>query len=150
VTDEEAILSNVLTVPEDDARRLVYADWLEERGDYLRATVALERLENEMPPPDQRVSLRRATEIGRLKRHLRDLDHVIDQTWVVRLHRGWIEHCNMIFELRSTRSCPRLWQSLPEGADHLVRHCGQCDRRCGIASLSNKLHKRCDPGIQSC
>jgi uncharacterized protein (TIGR02996 family) len=44
VTDDEAFIRAVVAAPGDDAPRLVYADWLDERGDprgaYLRAEVA--------------------------------------------------------------------------------------------------------------
>jgi uncharacterized protein (TIGR02996 family) len=33
MTHEEAFLQAIIESPEDDAPRLVYADWLEERGD---------------------------------------------------------------------------------------------------------------------
>ncbi len=33
MSDETAFLKNILDDPDEDANRLVYADWLEERGD---------------------------------------------------------------------------------------------------------------------
>ena len=40
MTEEWALLKAILERPDDDARKLVYADWLEEQGDprseYLR------------------------------------------------------------------------------------------------------------------
>jgi uncharacterized protein (TIGR02996 family) len=48
---EEGFIRAVLKAPEDEARRLVYADWLEERGDcrgeYLRVQVELLRFVQE-------------------------------------------------------------------------------------------------------
>src|SRR5947209_4054416 len=45
---EEAFLRAVLENPDDDAPRLIFADWLEERGDprgpFIRLQCALERL----------------------------------------------------------------------------------------------------------
>src|SRR5262245_20537259 len=51
MTDKDALLRNICAHPEDDAPRLVYADWLEEHGegadlaraDFIRAQVALAR-----------------------------------------------------------------------------------------------------------
>src|SRR5438045_3130701 len=45
-TDEDALLAAIAASPLDDAPRLVYADWLQERGEdtkaeYLRDVVAL-------------------------------------------------------------------------------------------------------------
>lgn len=36
-TEESAFLAAILTEPEDDTVRLVYADWLQEHGDDARA-----------------------------------------------------------------------------------------------------------------
>jgi uncharacterized protein (TIGR02996 family) len=33
VTDDEAFIGAIVDAPGDDAPRLVYADWLDERGD---------------------------------------------------------------------------------------------------------------------
>src|SRR5262249_10931714 len=50
---EEAFLSRLADHPDDDVTRLVYADWLDERGDaraaYLRAEVALAGLGPDHP-----------------------------------------------------------------------------------------------------
>ncbi len=36
MTDNDALLRAILDSPDDDAPRLVYADWLEENGDATR------------------------------------------------------------------------------------------------------------------
>src|SRR5436190_13556603 len=45
MNDEQALLRSICAEPDDDAPRLVYADWLEERGDpradYIRAECLL-------------------------------------------------------------------------------------------------------------
>src|SRR5262245_50020718 len=49
--DEEALLQTIFDNPDDDAPRLIYADWLEERGDpvnvaraeFIRVQIELER-----------------------------------------------------------------------------------------------------------
>jgi uncharacterized protein (TIGR02996 family) len=53
-SDEEAMIAAITAAPTDDAPRLVYADWLQERGDeaksdYLRTVVRLMH-----PPEDHR------------------------------------------------------------------------------------------------
>jgi uncharacterized protein (TIGR02996 family) len=55
VTDEDALLRAVIADPEDDAPRLIYADWLDERGqceraEFIRLQIAL----TEMPTDDER------------------------------------------------------------------------------------------------
>jgi uncharacterized protein (TIGR02996 family) len=48
MTDHEAFVREILEHPDDDAPRLIYADWLEERGDprgeFIRVQCALARL----------------------------------------------------------------------------------------------------------
>lgn len=41
MSDEESLLTAVFAAPEDDAPRLVYADWLEENGRAERALMAV-------------------------------------------------------------------------------------------------------------
>ena len=58
VTDEEALLAAIAAAPLDDAPRLVYADWLQEReadeeAEYVRAVVALSH------PPEDRTLVER-------------------------------------------------------------------------------------------
>ena len=54
MSDAEALLRAILDAPEDDAPRLVYADWLDEHGDdaraaFIRAQVELARLAPDDP-----------------------------------------------------------------------------------------------------
>ncbi len=82
MSDEAGLISAILSAPEDDTLRLVYADWLEERGEFLRANYL--RLEGrcgispvpaelechwdeQLPPPELRYSpvLRRLTEAAK-------------------------------------------------------------------------------------
>jgi uncharacterized protein (TIGR02996 family) len=48
MTEDEPFLQAIVASPEDDAPRLIYADWLEERGDprgeFIRTQVALARM----------------------------------------------------------------------------------------------------------
>ena len=50
-TEAEAFLQRIRAYPDDDAPRLVFADWLDEqgdpRGDFIRVQVALAQLERE-------------------------------------------------------------------------------------------------------
>ena len=53
--EEAAFLRLIAAAPDDDAPRLIYADWLDERGDprggFIRAQCALARLPADDPPP---------------------------------------------------------------------------------------------------
>jgi uncharacterized protein (TIGR02996 family) len=72
--DDSTFIAGIQATPDDDARRLVYADWLEEQGqtekaEYLRVVNALSELPNEAP-------LRR-----RLVRRLLIVSDQIDERW---------------------------------------------------------------------
>ncbi len=57
VSDEESFINAILATPDDVSLRLVYADWLEERGDedsnrraeYLRVECELDGLSTKAP-----------------------------------------------------------------------------------------------------
>lgn len=106
----------------DQASRLVYADWLEERGDAARARFL--RLQEELaalPPERARVPLREAAED-------------VELAWRMKVARVPIENCEhagadadepaLEFELR----CPKAWSELAATPRAHVRHCGACDK----------------------
>jgi uncharacterized protein (TIGR02996 family) len=64
MSDENALLRAILDDPDDDAPRLIYADWLEEHGDparaaFIRAQIALERLPHDDPGRGRLVQIER-------------------------------------------------------------------------------------------
>jgi uncharacterized protein (TIGR02996 family) len=73
MTSEQAFLKEIFARPDDDAPRLVYADWLEERGDprgeFIRVQIELARLDSGDPAGDD------------LRRRQRDLLRAHDQAW---------------------------------------------------------------------
>jgi uncharacterized protein (TIGR02996 family) len=79
MTDDQALLRAVLANPEDDALRLVYADWLDERGDprgeYLRVDLEL-------------ATGTRGPRYIRLMSRGRELREKLDKAWVVAVSRG--------------------------------------------------------------
>jgi uncharacterized protein (TIGR02996 family) len=62
MTDNEALLRAVLAAPDDDAPRLVYADWLDEHGDPARAAFIRAQVELGRRPadPNRTLQLRKA------------------------------------------------------------------------------------------
>jgi uncharacterized protein (TIGR02996 family) len=76
---EEALLASVLDAPGDDAPRLVYADWLEERGDPRAELLRLECEFLRLPPDDERVPAIRA--------RLYELHRALDHDWVTLVRR---------------------------------------------------------------
>ena len=62
MSDGDALLRAILDSPDDDAPRLVYADWLEEHGDparatFIRAQIQLTRLPDNDPDRDSLVQM---------------------------------------------------------------------------------------------
>jgi uncharacterized protein (TIGR02996 family) len=78
--EDVSFLRAILNRPDDDVLRLVYADWLDERGDpragYLRLDVERHRAENSAG------NLRSA-----LEKQLRDISHGLNARWVERMQR---------------------------------------------------------------
>lgn len=70
MVDNQAFIQAILANPTDDSPRLVYADWLEERGDsrgeFLRIQTALTR----MPKKDKRYA--------RFRKRLKELRSTLD------------------------------------------------------------------------
>src|SRR5436309_2065212 len=66
MTDDDGLLRAILAAPDDDAPRLVYADWLDEHGDPDRATFVRTQVELARQPPDP-------TRLGQLKKTERTL-----------------------------------------------------------------------------
>ena len=71
--DRAALVAGILASPEDDAPRLVCADWFEEQGDpasVARAEFIRTQVERaNLPPTDPRQSELEARELRLLKRH---------------------------------------------------------------------------------
>lgn len=115
-SEEKPFLDEIRANPDDDGARLVYADWLEERGDrrceYIRAEVVFHETSAEDDDFEKRREL------------LRDLQLDHDPDWTLRLARTDIENCPIEFEY----ACPKKWESLSPTTDAGVRVCGECRR----------------------
>ncbi|HEY7314123.1 MAG TPA: TIGR02996 domain-containing protein [Gemmataceae bacterium] len=97
-THEQAFLRAIIEYPDDDASRLIYADWLEENGDagraeFIRMQVELARLAQDSPR--RRALARRAREL--LEQHqdrwVAPLQSFIDD-W--RFCRGFVERVELM------------------------------------------------------
>jgi uncharacterized protein (TIGR02996 family) len=119
MSDEAAFLNAILFDPQDEAPRLVYADWLDEQGDpasapkaaFLRADARLKLLPERHP--------RREPLITGLKTLARDLD----PGWLSVVSRLPIENCTLI----ATR-CPKRWEGLEPTDEASIRFCSECER----------------------
>jgi uncharacterized protein (TIGR02996 family) len=118
--DEQGFLNQILADLKDDTARLVYADWLEERGDdasvaraeFLRVECAWARL-----PQNKRGK-------GPLHDRLKKLARGIDTDWLAVVSKLAIERCDSAFRFR----CPKQWENLKPTADAAVRFCDECKK----------------------
>jgi uncharacterized protein (TIGR02996 family) len=114
---DDDFVQRILAAPNDASVRLVYADWLEERGD-PRATFL--RVE---------VALAAAASGGRLHRELqaglRETAASIDAGWLAAVSRVPIENCGVSFRFR----CLLRWEQLRPTADETVRFCEACGQQ---------------------
>jgi uncharacterized protein (TIGR02996 family) len=129
ISAEDGLIRAILSQPDDDPVRLVYADWLEERGDiraeYLRLVVALERLWEQAYSEDLPSRMRHVPEIARLRIRLRELQARITTDWLCRMHRGPIEGCGF----RNDRACPGRWEHFQETDNSSIRMCNECGKK---------------------
>jgi uncharacterized protein (TIGR02996 family) len=141
MAEEDAFVRAILASPRDDALRLVFADWLEERadprGEFLRILVRLEALSENDSPKQMKAKLAWVREIAMLRQQLRQLRELIPSEWALRLTRGWIKHCNIPDAVK----CPRSWELLSETADPEIRRCGHCSRDVWFCWSASKVHE---------
>ena len=110
---EASFLADIRDHPDDDTPRLIYADWLEERGDPRGEFLRLEVRLRSLPEDDPR---------GESIRHrLRELRDGINEDWLALLDRTPIENC-----VRFAYACPLRWESLRPTDNETVRFCETC------------------------
>jgi uncharacterized protein (TIGR02996 family) len=97
--------------PDDLAMRMVYADWLEERGQAQKAEVV--RLLAE-PPAEGTPAMAR----------LRLAVVSLPGDWVATVGRAPIERCGVEMKFK----CPMAWEALASTDNSNIRHCGECKR----------------------
>jgi uncharacterized protein (TIGR02996 family) len=117
MSDEAAFLAAIRAAPADDLSRLVYADWLAERGraegGFLRAECELAALAPADPRRDG------------LRARLREAGAGLDPGWLAAISRAPVEGCGVEFRFR----CPKRWEQLRSTAEDGVRFCGPCRRK---------------------
>lgn len=145
--DEWAFLDEIQIRPDDETARLIYADWLESRGDpradYLRIELWLPRLE------------KGGEDYLDAQRRLRDLGGRINPAWIAHVARAPIENCERQkprFKLR----CPQKWEQLRPTYEPGVRHCDVCNQKVHFChsvrvAVEHAAHGRCvalDAGVE--
>src|SRR5687768_17776497 len=97
------LLQAILNDPDDDARRLIYADWLEEhddsdRANFIRIQCELARTSRFHPETRARWAQLKEVEQSMWDCHrtrwLRDLPDVVGLWWDTPFERGFVSRCN--------------------------------------------------------
>lgn len=113
--EEQPFLDEIRANPDDDAARLVYADWLEERGDvraeYVRLSVELATLAS------RNIKRKR---YRRLQRELTEMSMDIQRNWLAMMAHGCVLNC------RRGAACPGEWKALRPSNDACTRTCPYC------------------------
>jgi len=112
---EQRLLAEI--AQRDDAARLVYADWLEDRGELEHAEFLRVQQEIAVGPPDK-------PRFEALASRLHALAASLDLTWRMRVARPPVERCPVAFELQ----CPKEWGKLDPTDRDGVRYCGSCNK----------------------
>lgn len=100
----------------EDGSRMVYADWLEQHGDPIRAEFL--RLQEIIP------TLAEGSHFTATSDRMRELAAHIDLGWRQKVARPLIENC-LGFEVE----CPREWGALAATERQSVRYCGSCRKQ---------------------
>ena len=134
--DEDDFLRVLAANPADDTLRMVYADWLDDRGDdegkakakFLRVTVRL-------MGPIQRPAWRAAR-----RKELLELARALSPAWLAVVSRLKVESCPPAraraaldetlarYGVRFNVVCDRRWDELTATTDPTVRHCDACQK----------------------
>jgi uncharacterized protein (TIGR02996 family) len=118
VSKEQRFLLELQHHPEDLAMRMVFADWLEERGQPAKALVV--RLLGDPPKPDTHEAMQ-----------LQVASSHLDADWLAAVTRTEIENCEHAYVEPGPKfrfRCPLAWEGLSSTQDPSVRHCDSCKR----------------------
>jgi uncharacterized protein (TIGR02996 family) len=137
--DEEARFLCALRVdPSDPVLRLVFADWLDERGDAAsRAQGEFLRLQGTLAKLKKRARGRAGMES-----RLQELRQVIPLERLVLLEELPVENCGPEFEFQ----CPRRWEKMQSTDDPRVRFCDACRKNVYHCSTAREVQHHATQG----
>jgi uncharacterized protein (TIGR02996 family) len=118
----------------DDMSRVVYADWLEERGEAARAEFLRA----------QELLVATAVDDPRFRERsdrMRELGAAIDVRWRYKVARPLIENC-----LAIEFACPRDWGSLATTEKRNVRYCGSCAKQVFYCATVDEARRHAQRG----
>lgn len=118
----------------DEASRIVYADWLEDQGEAVRAEF--------LRVQDLLVTTPVGSPLFRERSdRMRELAAAIDVSWRYKVARPLIENCMAVeFE------CPRDWGSLATTEKRNVRYCGSCAKQVFYCSTVDDARRHAQRG----
>lgn len=131
--DEQPFLDEINAAPYDDGPRLIYADWLEDRGDdrgeYLRLEVELNGLTED------------DALFKELSPRLLELRKSIEAGWLAAVGRTQIVNC-----LAVLLECPKRWSKLVELDDKTKRFCPTCKQFVHYCKTPEQARQRASRG----
>lgn len=142
-SNEETFLDILRQNPRDFTTRMVYADWLEARGDIryrvLRIEDQIARLASAEPEivNGEPVFDEHATEIARLNQELARWSPLCRADWLHLVSLAPIRNCTQ--KLRS--ECPGAWDALAPTLDRAVRHCRTCRKKVWHCSSAAEIRE---------
>lgn len=134
MADEDALVRAILENPRDDSLRLIYADWLEERGDVRGEFL---RVEAQIATSGQVERKER----NKLRARLDELRRTIGKEWLALLDRTGVDGC---FQFR--QSCPKRWERLNTTENELIRFCETCHKKVFFCATINDAQRHANYG----
>lgn len=116
--DDKVFIRAIMTNPAELTAWLVYADWLDEHDDQVRAEFL--RLSARLNAPGVT-----QTERFGIISQLEDMRPLLAADWVAVFDRSRIENCDARFAFQ----CPKQWENLKGTDDPTVRHCDACQKK---------------------
>jgi|GEM_PF-6123323 len=149
--DESDFLRKLMETPADDTIRLVYADWLEERGDEEgRAKARFLRLTVHLTGPIQRAGWRKPREF-----ELQQLAAQLPTDWLAVVSRLKVESCgakragNELWD-RYRRQfdfvCDNRWDEMTPTSDPTCRFCETCQQNVHYCDTITEARKQAQRG----
>jgi uncharacterized protein (TIGR02996 family) len=132
---EASFLERVQVQPQDDDARLVYADWLEERGDFAHADFLRLELRLKQARADDSALPQVTKDFHALANDIASL------RWRVLVARPIIERCDVKLEV----TCPKSWDALVPTDRETVRHCNACAKEvvfCSSIQAAREVARR--------